>query len=341
MISNFSQLSNWNKSLLKQESTIKEAILNLNNSMLQIILVINKKKELIGTITDGDIRRGFLKGSNLSSPIKNIINFSPLIIKVRNQKYVYPQNLNIVNHLPVIDQKKKIIGLLSKSIKNDKKILKNNFVIMAGGEGKRLMPLTKYIPKPMLEIDNKPILEHIINHAKSFGIVNFYISVNYLKNIIKKYFKSGKQLKVNIQYLEEKTASGTAGSLRLIKAKSKDPLIVSNGDIICNIDYEELLKFHNQNKAFATIVVKPTSNKVEYGIAYNKNLQLKNIHEKPIFTHDIVTGIYVFNMNIYKYLKKNKVDMPHLFELLLKLKKKILVYPIYESWEDVSNKFKL
>jgi len=332
----------WKSTLLKDNKTIKDAIISLNKSTLKIILVINhKNNKFLGTVLDGDIRRGFLKGLKLNSSVAKVLNSKPLVVKINKKRnYKIPKNTADITQIPLINTSNKVEGLLIENkINFQKKNFKNNFLIMAGGKGKRLMPLTKYIPKPMLEIDGKPILEHIILNAKNKGFYNFYISVNYLKNVIKKYFKNGNKLNVNIKYIEEKIPTGTAGSLKIFNKDNKLPIVVCNGDVLCDVDYEDLLNFHKKNKSIATMVIKSKTETLKYGVAFNKESRLKSLSEKPSYNYNIITGIYILNYEVRKYINKQNYNMTDLFLKLIKLKKKVYIYPIFENWEDVSSRF--
>ena len=340
----FNKHLKWKTTLVASDKTIKDAIINLNKSTLKIVLIVDSKtNSFLGTVSDGDIRRGFLKGLKLNSQIIRVLNKKPTIVKKNkaSESYKIPKHSNDISQIPLINNFNKVEGLLIENKNNfDKKILDNNFLIMAGGKGKRLMPLTKYIPKPMLKIDGTPILEHIILNAKKNKFRNFYISVNYLKAAIKKYFKDGDALNVNIQYIEEKNPTGTAGSLKLLKKDNQLPIVVCNGDVLCDVDYEDLLQFHKKNKSIATMVIKSKSESLKYGVAFNKDSKLIGLSEKPSYNYNIITGIYILNYDVIKYINKKNFNMTDLFLKLIKLKKKTFIYPIFENWEDVSSRFK-
>ncbi len=211
-------------------------------------------------------------------------------------------------------------------------------VIMAGGKGTRLKNYTKDKPKPMLEINGKPILERIINGAKIHGINQFNISINYLGKKIVNYFKDGKNFDSKIVYIKEKKPLGTAGSIGHLKLNQikANPIIVINGDVLSDINYYDLIKFHKENKSFATMVVSLHAVNIPYGVIKTHNLQIKNFKEKPTINYQINSGIYLLNKECIKYIKKNRyLDMTTLFEILIKKKKKVLVYPIHEKWNEI------
>ena len=212
---------------------------------------------------------------------------------------------------------------------------------MAGGKGKRLLPLTKKIPKAMVKVFGKPMLEHIIINAKKCGFRNFIISINYIGKKIKNYFKSGSKLDIKINYIEEKKPLGTAGSLYHLKKNENQTVLVSNCDIISDADYGDIIDYHRSNKALATMVVRRYENRNPYGVISTKGNRFLAYDEKPFSQENINAGIYVFESKVFKFLKKDKYfDMTELFIYLEKKKKKVIVYPIYENWQDFGQKNK-
>ena len=329
---------NWKKTLLLENSTIRKVIKNLEKSALQIVLVIDKKKNLVGTITDGDIRRGLLSGLNISSPIKKLINKKPLIGSSTMSANTMNQIMqtNKINQLPIVDKSKKIVGLYFWDAVKSSITQKSQVIIMAGGKGKRMMPHTKKCPKPLLPVGGKPILEHILLKARSEGFNNFIISINYLGEMIEDYFGNGSKWGVKIKYLKENMPLGTIGALSLIKNRPNFPFIVCNGDIISDIKYTDLLDFHIKNKAFGTVAVKPYEIKNPYGVVKIDGNQIVDIEEKPIVKSHVNTGVYVFSPKIINEIKKNKyLDMNILIQKLLGKMKKIIAYPAYEPWLDI------
>lgn len=340
MLGSFKKSEIWRSAILLENKTILSAIINLNKTALRIIMVVNKKNKFIGTITDGDIRRGFLKKLNVNDSIKHIINLRSKFIfdKDLNKKSIKQKNFNLIDQIPIIDKKMNITGLLLRDQSYNYKIIENDFVIMAGGKGKRLIPLTLDVPKPMLKINGKPVLETIIQDAAEKGFRNFHISINHLKDIIKKYFTENKNLNLNINFIEEKKPMGTAGCLKLLKKRNK-PMVLINGDVLCDIDYESLINFHEKKKSFATMVVKSKINTYPFGVTEHNGYKLKNIIEKPEIKFNVNAGIYVLNHDVKKFIKDNYLDMTELFHRLIKSKKRVFVYPIFEHWEDISERF--
>ena len=328
----------WKKTLLSQNSSIRQAIRSLEKSSMQIVLVISSKGVLIGTITDGDIRRGLLSGLTINSPLKKLINFNPLIgsdsMTISTMKQI--MLINKIHQLPIIDKNKKVTGLYVRDEIDFSNKKGTKVVIMAGGKGKRMLPLTKKCPKPLLPIAGKPVLEHIIVKAKSEGFDNFIITINYLGYLIKDFFGNGNKWGVKIKYLEEVNPLGTAGSLSFLKQKKNFPFIVCNGDVISDIRFADVLDFHLKNRAFGTIAVKPYELRNPYGVVKVNGNRILGIEEKPITSSHVNTGVYAFDPKVIKSLKKNKyLDMNTLIHELLKKSKKILAYSAYEPWLDV------
>ena len=329
----------WKKIILNNNKSIKDVIKQLNYTKLKFIIVVDDKKKFLGTITDGDLRRGLLKGLKLNNKL----------IKITNTKsiYVTPQSTygeakllmvsNAIQHIPIVDNLKKVVGLHLLNDRWDEN-LDNTFVIMAGGFGKRLRPFTNHTPKSMLKVANKPILEHIIESAKRNGFKNFVFCVHYLHKKIQKYFKNGKKFAVKINYIYEKTPKGTAGGLKNIKVKGKKPILVTNGDVLSDVNYSKIIDYHNENKSDATVVVRNISQKNPYGIVKLNRHKITGFAEKQDFVMNINTGIYVLSPNVLKFLDKKKEDMPNFLEKIRKKNKKIIAYPLYESWIDIGTK---
>ncbi len=327
------------KSIIDIKSTIKDAIENLNNTDLQICLVC-KDKKLIGTLTDGDIRRGLIKGMTLETKIEQILNKKFIFLSEKDsfEKASYLMNLHKIHQIPVVDKNfrlKNLFLLDSNKFANKKE---NPVVIMAGGFGKRLLPRTKNCPKPLLPVSGKPLLEHILNQFKNEGFVNIFISIHYLGGMIKDYFGNGKGLGLNINYIEEKTPLGTAGSLSLLKEETNQPIIVCNGDIMAQISFSNLLEYHTKENATATMAVRSYIWQHPFGVVSTKGIVIENIDEKPKAETFVNAGMYVFDSSIKKFLNEPKtLDIPKLFEMLMRNKKKTIIYPLHEEWLDIGD----
>jgi len=322
-----------------EKSTIENAIEIINKNGKGICLVIDSNYILKGLLTDGDIRRLLLKGSRLSDRIYKKYNKNFFYIKKNNLHKVNLQEIKKkFSHIPIL-KKRKIISLLLKDDLHVEK--KSNYIfILAGGLGSRMGNLTKNLPKPMLKINKKSILENQINFFKKKGFYNFIISVNYLSNKIINYFGNGKKFDLNIKYCKEKKFLGTAGPLSLLRNKKMiDDIIVINGDIYADIDFRKILGYHKKNNKDLTLCATRQQYKFPFGVINKNTKTLDFIDEKPEFNFLINSGIYILKPKILNFLKFNKyLDMNNFINNLKKNKKKIGIYLIYERIFDIGNK---
>ena len=236
----------WRKVLIAQGSSIQQAISNLDASGLQIALVVCPQGRLQGSVTDGDVRRGLLRGLELGSPVEQIMALSPLVVppEMARDMVLHLMQANKVHQLPIIDAERRVVGLHLWDEVLEPAERENTMVIMAGGLGKRLLPLTEDCPKPMLPVGGRPMLELIIERAKADGFVNFIVSVHYLGHMIEDYFGDGHKWGVKITYLHEDSPLGTAGAISLLSPRPTLPFLVTNGDVLSDIRYGEILDFH-------------------------------------------------------------------------------------------------
>lgn len=328
----------WKKTALLTNSTISQAIGVLNDVGLKIVLVTDDKGVLHGTISDGDIRRGLISGLTLSSPIKKIINYQPLVVPsgLDREMVIQLMIVNKIQQIPIINKKMQVIGLHTWDEISVKSTRPNIMVIMAGGKGTRLHPQTENCPKPMLKVGGKPILEHIINRAKAEGFTHFILAINYLGNIIEEYFGNGEHFGINIEYLREKTPLGTAGALSLIESIPTSAFIVTNGDVFTDIRYGEVLDFHRRNNAKATMAIKLHEWQNPFGVVKTDGLQIIGYEEKPFVQSYINAGVYALEPSIISLLNKSsKYDMPEIFEMLQERNDLVIAYPSHEKWADL------
>jgi dTDP-glucose pyrophosphorylase len=328
----------WRDTLLPLGSTIQQAIFSLENSSLQIVLVVSGANKMVGTLTDGDIRRAFLKGLKLDDVIDEIINRNPLLVPpdISRELIFQFMKINRIRQLPVVDSKDEVVGLHVWDSVIESTSLENLMVIMAGGKGTRLYPYTEKCPKPMLEVGGKPMLEHIIVRAKRDGFKNFLISIHYLGEIIRDYFGDGSKLGVHIDYLCEENPCGTAGCLSLLENIPELPILVTNGDVLTDIHYNEMLDFHSRHNAIGTMAVRQHEIQNQFGVVLTNGIDLEGFEEKPVYRSHINAGIYVispFALNLLEY--KERCDMPTLFERIRRNGSRTVVYPMHEPWLDV------
>ncbi|MFT6778860.1 MAG: dTDP-glucose pyrophosphorylase, partial [Paraglaciecola sp.] len=329
---------NWQKALLPENTLIEDAIRVLNESSLQIVLVVSNENILLGTITDGDIRRGLLKGFNLNSPINDVIQRDALVVPpdMGRDMVLQLMRANKVHQLPIVDHEHKVVGLQLWDSMSSPSVKDNLMVIMAGGLGTRLRPHTEKCPKPLLPIAGKPMLEHIIKRAKEDGFNHFILAIHYLGEMIEDYFGNGDKWQVRIEYLRETEPLGTAGALSLLEKHLSSPLLVSNGDVLTDINYAELLDFHIRHEAAATMAVRLHEWQHPFGVVRTKGVDIVSFDEKPVTKTHINAGVYVLEPNALSLLFQNEVcDMPSLFDRLSANNYRTIVYPMHEPWLDV------
>ncbi len=328
----------WRTTVLSLNSNIKQVIAKLNDTGLQIVLVLDEDNVLLGTVTDGDIRRGLLRGLALDDPIESVMRSTSLVVPPEMTRDIVLQfmHANRVRQLPVVDTNYKVVGLHFWDEISTSPERPNLMIIMAGGLGKRLLPLTENCPKPMLQIAGKPILEHIIQRAKGEGFVHFVIAIRYLGHVIEQQFGNGEHLGVSINYLKETTPLGTAGALSLLNQRPELPFIVTNGDVLSDIKYSDLLDFHARHYAVATMAVRLHEWQHPFGVVQTQGVNIVGFEEKPIARSHINAGIYALSPEALSEMAANThCDMPALFEKLQAKGKRTVAYPMHEPWLDV------
>ena len=328
----------WKKVLLKPDDTMEYAIKVLHEGGCRIALVSDENYRLLGTITDGDIRRAIMKKSTMKSPVSLIMNSNPLTInnKVKNEDILSLMTDKGLLHMPILNKDGTLCRLETLQHLIEKKIYDNPVFLMAGGFGTRLHPLTKETPKPLLKIGSKPILEMIIEQFISYGFHNFYISTHFKSEQIRNYFKNGEIHNITIQYLHEDKPLGTAGSLGLLPDNLPDlPIIVMNGDLLTKVDFINLLDFHYDHDSEATMCVREYAFQVPYGVVQIDNYNIKEIKEKPVHKFFVNAGIYVLNKTLINKLDgKSYLDMTDLLDKEL-INEKVNAFPIHEYWLDI------
>ena len=325
-------------SLISEKTTIKEALKVIDSGAIRIALVVDENMRLQGTLSDGDIRRGLLNNLSLDDNIENLYFKNPItaldddskdkIIQKAITKQVY--QIPILNKEGILVDIENLATLLNISKK------RNRVILMAGGLGTRLRPLTQDIPKPLLKVGNKPILETIMRNFASHGFVNITISLNYKGEMIKEYFGDGSEFGVNIDYIEENIRLGTAGALSLIKNIPREPFFVMNADLLTDVNFSHLLDFHSHSNAQASMCVREYDYQVPYGVIETNNENITSIVEKPVQKFFVNAGIYVLSPKVFDYIPKNEFyDMPTLFNTLIEKNKKVISFPIHEYWLDI------
>ena len=331
-------MKNYKDILLKPTSTIKEALQIIDSGAMKIALVADEDEKLIGTLSDGDIRRGLLNNLSLADSIESVIFKTPTVCNVEDTKeHILEVAIERkLYQVPIVDNEGRLVGieeideLLKPTVKT------NRVVLMVGGLGTRLRPLTEHTPKPMLKVGNKPILETIILNFKKYGFTNIILSVSYKSEIIEEYFKDGKEFGVNIEYIHENKRMGTAGALSLIREKLNEPFFVMNGDLLTNINFENMMEYHLSSSAIATMGVREYDFQVPYGVVNVDGENILSIEEKPLYNFFVSGGIYVLDSKVLDFMPNNEFfDMPTLFETIIENKMKSVSFPIREYWLDI------
>lgn len=328
----------WRKALLPINASLQDAVQSLDSSTLQIALVVSSNDVLVGTITDGDIRRGLLNGLTLSSPIDSVIRKDPMVVPPDFGRDLVLQLMqaNKIHQLLVVDESQQVVGLhvLDEIIAPQQR--PNIMVIMAGGRGTRLRPHTENCPKPLLPVAGKPMLEHIIVRAKADGFENFILAIHYLGHMIEEYFGNGERWGVKISYIREEAPLGTAGALALLNPRPEIPFIVTNGDVLTDIHYSDLLDFHCHQGALATMAVRLHEWQHPFGIVHTEGIEIAGFEEKPVAISHVNAGVYVLEPNALDSLYEvEQCDMPTLFSRLKEQNARTIVYPMHEPWLDV------
>lgn len=328
----------YRKCLVHKEATIYEAVEKMNESGLQLAVVVDENERLIGIINDGDIRRAVLRKVDFYHSITEIANMNPRIATVKQsdaELRMMMRDYNI-HQIPVVNDEGVVCG-----IKTFQELIcatpkDNAVVLMAGGEGRRLRPMTESCPKPLLKVGGKPILATIIDNFIDAGFHRFFISVNYKSEMIEEYFGDGHDRGISIEYLREKQKMGTAGSLQFLSKDETVPIIVMNGDILTNINLEALLNFHIGEEACATMTSRTYSWQVPYGVIQCDGNEIRGITEKPRNTYFVSAGIYVLNPQVISLIEQEHLmDMPDVFGRLIQQGEKVLSYPLTEYWMDI------
>ena len=333
------KLKKWRSVLIRPSDDLLTAIKVLDVSALQIALVVDDDEHLLGTITDGDIRRGILRGIPLNSSLDQVMNKSPFFIYKgydRNE-LIKTMTAREYSHAPVVDDKNCIVDLIKlDNLIRGTEQHSNWVVLMAGGQGTRLRPLTEAYPKPLISVGGKPLLEGIIENFVAQGFRQFYISVNYKSEMIKEYFGDGKKWGAEIRYLNENDALGTAGALSLIEECHTQQLIVMNADLMTDVNFSKMLDFHIEMGGIATMGVREYDFQVQFGVVELEDGAISTINEKPVQRFLVNGGIYILEPKILDLVPSGEFfDMPALFDMLIEQKEMCSAFPIHEYWLDV------
>lgn len=330
--------------LINKDQTLSDIVRMLNTNAAGIVVVVNDQQHLLGTITDGDIRRALMQGCEMTATTEDILRLkdknspqTPISapIDADDATILSMMTKHRLRQIPLIDGDKRVVDVVLL----DDLVLESEAqlaaVLMAGGFGKRLMPMTENVPKPMLEIDGKPILERIVEQLRDSGIGNVSVTTHYRHDQILDHFGDGKDFGLKIDYIREDNPLGTAGALSMID-RPDQPVLVMNADIITNLNFRVFSKFHDDNDATMTVAVRPYEHTVPYGVMETDGVVVKGVREKPKSRWMINAGIYILAPEAFDYIPANeRFDMPSLMERLMKNGLKVVCFPLHEYWRDI------
>lgn len=324
--------------LIGPEATVATALETINRSEGKVALVVDGDRRLLGVVTDGDFRRGLLRGIGLDQPVRLLMNPKPVVARQdedRNRLLALMRREQY-RQIPLVDQTGRVVGIETLLEMLQIAERDNWVVLLAGGKGVRLKPLTHAVPKPMLQVGNKPILETILDSMIEQGFRKFFFAVNYMADSIHEHFGDGSRFHVQIEYLKEQEPLGTAGALTLLPERPTQPVIVMNGDILTKVDFRALLDFHVRNRALATMCVREFQFQVPFGVVAVDQHRIVDIKEKPEERFLVNAGIYALDPQAIDEIPKGRAyDMPRLFDALLLQRKEAIVFPLKEYWLDI------
>jgi dTDP-glucose pyrophosphorylase len=329
---------NWKLALIRPDAPLRETIARIDAGVLQIALVVDGEGRLVGTVTDGDVRRAMLRGLTLEAKAAEVMNPRPTVARHRESDDTVRALMQRfeLRQVPLVDDEGRIVDvrLLDDVLWSAPK--KNQVVIMAGGLGSRLQPLTGELPKPMLQVGKKPILETILENFVDHGLRSFFLSVNYKGHMIKAHFGDGSRWGASIRYLEEERSLGTAGALSLLPALPEHPIIVMNGDVLTKVNFDQLLSFHREHQAPATVCVRDYEFQIPYGVVGLERQHITRIDEKPTQRFFVNAGIYVLEPRAVSLVPAaTRYDMTALLDVLIARGEAPAAFPIREYWIDI------
>jgi dTDP-glucose pyrophosphorylase len=329
----------WDKVLIPPGASIHDAIEAIDRGSLQICLVVDTERRLLGTVTDGDIRRAILAGMDMGAPAEGIMYRTPHVGREGDAKETLLARMaaEMIRQIPLLDAEGRVVGLAYiEDLLSPPKARETWVVLMAGGMGTRLRPLTESAPKPLLTVGDKPLLETILESFVEQNFKRFYMAVHYRADMIRDHFGDGSKWGAEIRYIEEDKRLGTAGALRLIPERPQSPMIIMNGDLLTRVNFQHLLDYHRQHASKATMCVRAYDFRVPFGVVQIEDSRLKGIDEKPLHSFFVNAGIYVLEPEVIDRIPEGQLyDMTTLFEGIIKSEDTTAVFPIHEYWLDV------
>lgn len=324
--------------LANHQISVKEAMRKIDVNKKGLLFVVNDQHQLLGSVSDGDIRRGILNGVQLEDAVFNVMNSKPYSVNLISQKNLDLKKITDqgIKMIPVLDEEGKIHHILSSEPEKQVQAIQNPVVLMVGGRGIRLEPLTQTIPKPLLKVGNKPILQTILERLHLFGFRNIFLCTNYLSEHIEEFCGDGSRFGLNIQYFKEEKKLGTIGAVKFLEEKLQSPFLVMNGDLLTSLNYKSVLDFHLENKAQLTIGSASYEAKVPYGVLQTEGYKVTSILEKPTYSFRISGGIYALSPEALRHIPRgNFFDITDLMDTLLKENQEVVAFPIEEYWLDI------
>ncbi|WP_238920462.1 nucleotidyltransferase family protein [Achromobacter xylosoxidans] len=331
-------MKDWKKVAVALETPLRDAIALIDSTGLQLALVLDAQGRLKGILSDGDIRRAVLRGCDLATPTQEVMNPNPTTAphSATSSELLALMRRKVLHHVPLVDEQGRVVDLATLDALTGVLEHPNWVVLMAGGLGSRLRPLTETCPKPMLPVGGKPILESILESFAEQGFRKFFLSVNYLAESIREYFGDGSKWGVQIEYLHEDKRLGTAGALSLLPNRPNAPILVMNGDLLTRVRFDNMLKFHNEHSSLATMAVREYDFQIPYGVVRTDGIHISSIEEKPVQRYFVNAGIYALSPEVFAHIPNNTYfDMPTLFERILASGNTTSAYPVRKYWLDI------
>jgi dTDP-glucose pyrophosphorylase/predicted transcriptional regulator len=328
--------------LISPDQSVREAMSYINSNLQGIVLLVDGARRLLGTVTDGNIRRAILAGTSLDASVGDLLGTDeeypkPVVARLgtdRSELLALMQKRE-VRQLPLLDDEDRVVDLLTMDELLPDAILPMTAVVMAGGKGKRMLPLTEHVPKPMLPLGGRPVMEHIIEGLRESGITQVNVTTHYKPEVITDHFGDGRDFGVDIQYITEDQPLGTAGALGLMNSP-EHPMLVINGDILTKVDFKAMLTFHQEYEADLTVGVRQYDLQLPYGVIESEGVEIRRVTEKPMVNFFVIAGVYLLDRRAHRLISNGqRLDMTELIEILLSDGQRVVSFPICEYWIDI------
>ncbi|MBD0702811.1 MULTISPECIES: nucleotidyltransferase family protein [Pseudomonas] len=332
-------MQRWESVLVSPETSLEDAVATLDRVALRIVLIVDDDRRLLGTLTDGDVRRSLLKHLPLNIKVSEVMCASPQTVErgwSKERTLAIMEKYQLLQ-LPIVDAQRRVVGLETLHGLLHKKQYDNPVFLMAGGFGSRLRPLTQHCPKPLLKVGDKPILELILESFINAGFHRFFVSTHYMPEMIREYFGDGSRWGVSIRYVHEEQPLGTGGALGLLPHDEIDlPIFMMNGDLLTTLNFQNLLEFHQERPGVATMCVREYEQCIPYGVIQSEGHRVLSMVEKPVHRFFINAGIYLLSPDLVKSVRPGtNIDMPTLLGQQIADGKDVNMFPVHEYWLDI------